>query len=117
MSSRRRRFGLALDALTAVVLLTFAATQSRHAPTAAAFLAVIGLMSLTVFVVRLRQLERPRPRVGLALISLFVVLGFIVLGDTAATADDAFSMAWGYIAAAALLALPVWAARSWRGRR
>jgi hypothetical protein len=69
-------------------MLTVAATYIRCVPTTAAFFALIGLMSLTVFVAKLRRIEGPHPRLGFATLSVFVVLGADVLGQTIAAASS-----------------------------
>jgi len=70
-------------------MLTVAATYIRCAPTTAGFFALIGLMSLTVFVAKLRRIEGPHPRLGFAMLSVFVVLGAVVLGQTTAAPQQA----------------------------
>jgi hypothetical protein len=110
MPLRRRFLLLTLDLVIAIVLLTFAAGEVHHAPTGALFFGLIGLMSLTSFVVRLQRIEGLNARLGLVFLSVFGVLGAVVLGDTIAGGNEGLWTVLGYAGAALLLLMPTLAA-------
>jgi hypothetical protein len=117
MTSRRRSLRLTVDLAVGIVLLTVAATYIRRAPTTAAFFGLIGLMSLTVFVAELRRIKGPHPRLGFGMLSVFVVLGAVVLGQTIAGGNEGVWTALGYAAATFLLVGPTWLGLRYLRRR
>lgn len=117
MTSRRRSLRLTVDLVVGIALLTVAAKYIGRYPATAAFFGLVGLMSLTVFVAKLRRFEGPHPRLGFAMLSVFVVLGAIVLGQTIAGGNEGVWTALGYAAATCLLIFPTWLVLRYLRRR
>jgi hypothetical protein len=74
-------------------------------------------MSLTVFVAKLRRIDGPHPRLGFAMLSVFVVLGAVVLGQTIAGGNEGVWTALGYTSAGFLLIASTWLGLRYLRRR